>query len=62
VQMLWYGYSRMLFTADFIEELLLGSGFTSVDHCGYGKTASVHPQIVELDNRERESLFVEATK
>ena len=62
VQILWYGYTRTLFTGDFIEELLLKAGFARVLHCGYRETRGPHPAIVELDNRERESLFVEAFK
>jgi predicted SAM-dependent methyltransferase len=62
VHMLWYGYSVTLFTADFIEELLLRAGFCRVEHCGFRETRSRHPDIVELDNREQESLFVEAIK
>jgi predicted SAM-dependent methyltransferase len=62
VQLIWYGYSRVLFTADFIEELLLKAGFSRVVHCDYRQTASRFPEITSLDNRERESLFVEAIK
>ena len=62
VQMTWYGYSRTLFTHDFIEELLLKAGFSRVDRCAFQQTASAFPEITELDNRERESLFVEAVK
>jgi SAM-dependent methyltransferase len=62
VHMLWYGYSVTLFTAEFIEELLLRAGFSRVEHCGFRETHSRHPDIVELDNREQESLFVEAVK
>lgn len=62
VHMLWYSYSRVLFTADFIEELLRKAGFREVAACQYRETRSPHPGIVELDNREHESLFVEATK
>jgi predicted SAM-dependent methyltransferase len=62
VHMLWYGYSVTLFTADFIEELLTNAGFRGIEHCSYRKTRSSHPEIVELDNRENESLFVEAVK
>jgi SAM-dependent methyltransferase len=62
VQLIWYGYSRTLFTADFIEELLLKAGFQRVVHCNYQQTASPFAEIVSLDNRENESLFVEATK
>jgi SAM-dependent methyltransferase len=62
VQLLWYGYVRSLFTYDSVEELLLGAGFSRVSRCAYGTTASTHPAIVELDSREHESLYVEATK
>jgi predicted SAM-dependent methyltransferase len=61
-QMIWYGYSRSLFVYDFIEELLEEAGFAQVSRCDYRQTASPWPDIVTLDNRERESLFVEAVK
>lgn len=61
-QMVWYGYSRSLFTHEFIEEKLLEAGFAGVQHCTFKQTASPHPEIVVLDNREQESLFVEAVK
>ena len=60
--MLWYGHSRVMFTGDFIEELLLRTGFAAVEHCRHGQTRSRFNGIIELDNREHESLFVEATK
>jgi predicted SAM-dependent methyltransferase len=62
VHMLWYGFSRSLFTADFVEELLSKAGFADVAHCPYRTTSSRFAEIVELDDRERESLFVEAVK
>jgi predicted SAM-dependent methyltransferase len=62
VQMSWYGHSRSLYTFDFIEELLYRAGFRRVARCAFRDTASAHPEIVELDDRERESLFVEAFK
>jgi SAM-dependent methyltransferase len=62
VHILWYGYSRTLFTLDFIEELLRTAGFADVVECRYRRTKSRFPEIVELDNREEESLFVEASK
>lgn len=61
VHMLWYGHSHTLFTADFVEELLVKAEFEEVVECRYRRTASRFPEIVELDNRERESLYVEAT-
>jgi predicted SAM-dependent methyltransferase len=60
--MLWHGYTRTLFNADLIEELLERAGFARVRHCGFRETASGIPDIVSLDNRERESMFVEAWK
>ena len=62
VHMLWYGYSVTLFTADFIEELLGAAGFEDVQHCRFRHTCSQFAGITDLDNRETESLFVEATK
>ncbi|MGH2978465.1 MAG: class I SAM-dependent methyltransferase [Solirubrobacterales bacterium] len=61
-QMTWYGYSRSLFVHDFVEELLQRAGFARVDRCRYRQTASPWPDIVALDNRERESLFMEGVK
>lgn len=62
VQTIWYGHTRTPFNHDFIEELLLKAGFAHVHRCAFEQTASPFPEIVTLDNRERESLFVEAVK
>jgi SAM-dependent methyltransferase len=63
VHLLWYGYSLTLFTADFIEELLWKAGYREVNRCVYKQTFSTHaPGILELDNREVESLFIEAVR
>jgi hypothetical protein len=62
VQLLWYGHSRTVFTAGFIEEILLVAGFGRVVHCRFRETSSPHPDITVFDNRQRESLFVEAFK
>ena len=48
--------------ADFVEELLLKAGFTRVEHCEFRQTQSGLAGITDLDNREHESLFVEAVK
>jgi SAM-dependent methyltransferase len=61
-QLVWYGYARTLFVRDFVEEVLRKAGFREVHHVGYRETQSSYPEIVELDNREAESLFVEAVK
>jgi len=60
--LVWYGYTRSLFTKDFMEELLRRAGFEKVHHCRFQRTESGHADIVSLDDREAESLFVEARK
>jgi hypothetical protein len=60
-QMLWYGYSRSLFTADFTVELLQKAGYVDIALCEAGQTASKFPEIVALDNRKAESFYIEAT-
>lgn len=62
VQLTWYGYSRSLFTPEYAEELLFRAGYRSVDHVTYRETKSSFPGIIELDDREAESLFIEGTK
>lgn len=62
VQLLWYGQSRSLFTTEFITELLARAGFEDICPCAYRETRSRHPWLTELDDRELESLFVEAKK
>ena len=61
-QLLWYGYSRTVFVRDFVHELLVKAGFTSVRDVEYRQTASPFADIVNLDDRKAESLFVEAMK
>jgi SAM-dependent methyltransferase len=62
IQLLWYGWSRSLFTPDFAEELLARAGFGEIARCAHGVTRSRFPEIVSLDNRERESFFIEGVK
>jgi hypothetical protein len=59
---LQYGSVRTPFTYEFIEEWLRKAGFREVTRCVFKETHSACPDIVQLDNRERESLFVEAQK
>jgi len=61
-QLVWYGYSRTLFVPDFVEEIALAAGFREVRHVAFRQTTTEHAGITELDNREAESLFVEAFK
>ena len=62
LQLTWYGYSRSIFTPDYVDELLRKAGFAEVAHCEHGTTRCGFEGITELDNRENESLFVEAVK
>jgi hypothetical protein len=50
---------RTPFTFDFAKEWLLRAGFEQVLRCRFGESAG-HAWLAALDNRERESLFVEA--
>jgi hypothetical protein len=61
-QLVWYGYSRTMFVPEFVEELLQRAGFSDVRHVRLGETTTDHPDIVSLDNRPEESLFVEAIR
>jgi len=61
-QLVWYGSVRTPFTYEFIEEWLRKAGFREVVRCAFQKTQSPYTDIVQLDNRERETLFVEAQK
>jgi SAM-dependent methyltransferase len=60
VQVAWYGSVRTPFTYDFVEEIARRAGFSAVWRCRFGETGTAEPDIASLDNRERESLFVEA--
>lgn len=62
VQLTWFGRSRCLFTHDFIRELLQRNGFQDVQRCECQQTFSPYRGITELDDRQLESLFVEASK
>ena len=51
-----------MFTYDFTEELLAKVGFWQIVRCAFRQTHSPFPEIIALDNRPRESLFVEAVR
>jgi hypothetical protein len=61
-QIIWYGSVRTPFTYDYAAEVLHGAGFRAVTRCAYRETHTGYADITSLDNRERESFFVEATK
>ena len=59
-QIIWYGSVCTPFTFDFADELLAAAGFRDVRRVAFGVTSGPWPEAVSLDNRERESFFVEA--
>ena len=61
-QILWYNCSRTPFTYEFAEELLKKAGFADVSRVSYHHTASPYAEIVELDQRQEESFYIEAFK
>ena len=61
-QITWYGSVRTPFTFDFLHESLTNAGFHAIERCDYGLTRSPYPDLPSLDNRARESLFVEAAR
>ena len=59
-QIVWYGSVRTPFTFDYAEEALRAAGFRDVVRCGFRASRHGDAALAALDNRERESLFVEA--
>lgn len=49
-----------LFSSDLLRDVLFRIGFAVVSFPPFWATESRHPRIVEADNREDETLFVEA--
>lgn len=62
IQLTWYGQSRCQFTADFMQELLERNQYREVRVCGFQKTSSPYPGIIELDDRQLESFFIEGRR
>jgi SAM-dependent methyltransferase len=59
-QLIWYGSVRTPCTFDFVAEWLVAAGFKDIASCSFGESRV--DGLAALDNRERESLFVEAVK
>jgi len=59
-QIVWYGSVHTPFTFDFAEERLRAAGFRDVARCAFRESRHGDPGLAALDNRERESFFVEA--
>ena len=61
-QLVWYGSVRTPCNYEFLAECLTAAGFAEVRRCRFGETASGDAALATLDNRPRESLFVEARR
>jgi len=61
-QIIWYGSVRTPCNFDFINESLAAAAYHDIKRCAFGVTCSRFPQLASLDNRERETLVVEALK
>jgi len=59
-QLIWYGSTRTPMNWDYAREVLEAAGFREVRRCAFGRTQSPFADIVSFDDRERETLFVEA--
>lgn len=58
----WYSTSKTLLTSEALIQKLKAAGFYGAYYCGFKQTACDNKEIVELDTRENECYFVEATK
>jgi SAM-dependent methyltransferase len=61
-QIVWHNDLVTPFTYDLAAEALARAGFAEVRRCRFRETASRFPEIVDGDNREGESFFVEAVR
>ena len=61
-QIVWYGSVRTPCNWDFVREWLLAARYRDAQRCAFGVTRAAFPELARLDNRQRESLFVEAVK
>jgi predicted SAM-dependent methyltransferase len=60
--LLWHGDARSAFTFESLADTLNRNGFQNVRRCRFKQTYSDHPEIVDLDGREDESLIVECSR
>lgn len=60
--LLWYSTARSVFTADWLVELCRNAGFAFVAPVPSGWTNSKHSDATALDDRQPESLIVEAIR
>ena len=59
-QIVWHNDLQTPFTFDLAKEALEKAGFAAVERCAFRQTRSGAAEIVDCDNREAESFFVEA--
>jgi SAM-dependent methyltransferase len=59
-QITWYGSVRTPFTFEFLHEWMVAAGFSGIRKLQFGESGL--SGLAGLDNRERESLFVEGVK
>jgi predicted SAM-dependent methyltransferase len=59
-QIVWYGSVRTPFTFEFLQEWMARAGFSRIGQHRFGE--SDVDGLASLDNRQRESLFVEGTR
>jgi ubiquinone/menaquinone biosynthesis C-methylase UbiE len=60
--LLWHGDARSAFMFENLADILNRYGFQNVRRCIFKQTHSDHPEIVDLDGREDESLIVECMR
>jgi predicted SAM-dependent methyltransferase len=58
----WFGTHKSIFTHEYLETLLDEAGFTYTYIVEYKESATDLDGITDLDDRQMESLFVEAVK
>lgn len=58
----WFGTQKSVFTPGYLVDLIWEAGFSSVSQVDFEVTASNHMGIMDLDDRENESLFMEAVR
>jgi SAM-dependent methyltransferase len=61
-QIVWHNDLQTPFTFDLAKEALEKAGFDGAARCAFRETRSRFREIVDCDNREAESFFVEASR
>ena len=56
----WCGSVRTPFAFHLAAEWLELAGFSAVEDCAFGQSVHGEPWLAALDNRKKESFFVEA--